>query len=147
MTRKLLVAAFAATLALSAAATAQEQPPLPKFPPVKLPQPPVQKPPTKKPPMQQLVPGVPSDPISDHGLGVTGYVLPGQGYVISSVRRGPARRVGLEAGDIIKSVDGVAITTEARWTLAMKGKERVTLRILDGRDPTAPLATKSVNLK
>lgn len=143
MTRKLLVAAFAATLALSASASAQDKPPLPKLPPVKLPLP---KPPVKK-PNQQLVPGQPSDPISDYGLGVAGYVLPGQGYIVSRVESGPAQRIGLEAGDIVKTVDGTAITTEASWTLAMKGKDRVTLKILDGRDPTAPLATKSVNLK
>jgi len=91
--------------------------------------------------------GQPSDPISDYGLGVVGYVLPGLGYVVSRVEGGPASRIGLEAGDIIKTVDGAAITTEAAWTLAMKGKDRVTLKILDGRDPTAPLVSKSVNLK
>ena len=143
MTRKLLVA-LAATFALSAAATAQSLPPLPpKLPVPKLPAP---KPPIKNPPAG-LVPGQPSDPISDYGLGVAGYVLPGQGYIVSRVESGPAKRIGLEAGDIVKTVDGTAITTEASWTLAMKGKERVTLKILDGRDPTAPLATKSVNLK
>lgn len=143
MTRKLLVA-LAATFALSVAATAQSLPPLPpKLPVPKLPAP---KPPIKNPPAG-LVPGQPSDPISDYGLGVAGYVLPGQGYIVSRVESGPAKRIGLEAGDIVKTVDGTAITTEASWTLAMKGKERVTLKILDGRDPTAPLATKSVNLK
>ena len=139
MTRPLFVAALAATFALSAAASAQDKPSvLPKLP--------VPKPPVKK-PNQQLVPGQPSDPISDYGLGVAGYVLPGQGYIVSRVESGPAQRIGLEAGDIVKTVDGTAITTEASWTLVMKGKDRVTLKILDGRDPTAPLATKSVNLK
>ena len=138
MTRKLLVAALAATFALSTAAVSSAQPPKPKLP--------APKPPAKNPPAG-LVPGQPSDPISDYGLGVAGYVLPGQGYIVSRVESGPAKRIGLEAGDIIKTVDGTAITTEASWTLAMKGKDRVTLKILDGRDPTAPLATKSVNLK
>jgi len=144
MTRKLLAAAVAATFALSAA-TAQDKPQLPKLP-LPLPKQPLPKPPIKNPPAG-LVPGQPSDPISDYGLGVAGYVLPGQGYVVSRVESGAAQRIGLEAGDIVKTVDGTAITTEASWTLAMKGKERVTLKILDGRDPTAPPATKSVNLK
>jgi len=143
MNRKLLAAAIAATFALSAANAQDKQPP-PKRPIPKPGQPVPKRPPPVK---QGIVPGQPSDPISDYGLGMTGYVLPGQGYNVTSVASGPAKRVGLEAGDIIKTVDGTAIVSEAAWTLAMKGKERVTLKILDGRDPTAPLATKSVNLK
>jgi S1-C subfamily serine protease len=134
MLRKLFLAGLAASTAAVTVSLAQSVP-LPKLP-------------AKKPDVKQgIVPNKPSDPISDFGLGVKGFVLPGQGYVISKVTGGPARRVGLEAGDIIKLIDGKAITTEAAWTLALKDKDRVTLKVLDARDPTAPLATKSVNLK
>jgi len=44
-----------------------------------------------KPPVNQgIVPNQPSDPISDYGLGTTGYVLPGQGYIVSSVKKNDA---------------------------------------------------------
>ena len=139
MFRKLFVAALAATVAV-ASLTAAKPPKVPA--PV----------PDSKPPVPQgIVPNTPSDAVSDFGLGATGYVLSGQGYVISKVKKnGPAKRVGLEAGDIIRSVDGVAIISEAKWTLAMKNKDQVMLKVMDSRDaglPGAPLVSKRVTLK
>jgi S1-C subfamily serine protease len=96
---------------------------------------------------QGVTPGSSSDLISDFGLGVNGTFIGGTGVQVDSVDAGsPAERVGLEQGDVILDVDSIAVTNPNSWIKAMEKKNRVRLRIRNGRDPGGPVVFRDVNL-
>lgn len=93
-----------------------------------------------------VTPGSTSDPVSDFGLGISGNIGPG-GVTVEGIDFGsPAERVGLERGDVLLTVNGIAICNVDDWIAAMRGRSTASLRIRDVRNPGGPPVIRFVNL-
>jgi S1-C subfamily serine protease len=78
-------------------------------------------------------------------LGVRGHFEQGYGMVIDSVRwRGAAARIGLEPGDVIRSINGRWLRTEADYRRQLRAKSSVRLVVEDVR--TGRLIARPIEL-